>query len=190
MSKSILHILNAKIQNFIPVINTRETSNYKIYYEQKIYAIHKLLVKVQKGIDITKDNVDININKYNRLSIKLNTNPLQLILRPDTEIGKTISMRIIKTKYFNLPEKYVKFVQIHEKLTWAGAEVKFLSQISECGLVIRDPTVCYKTISVQKANTHWMRTLIVVKQSPEKIKIGKLMIITSQMNYYEKDIYA
>ena len=190
MSKSVLHVLNAKIQNIVPIRFNRETNKYQIYYEQKVYSVHKLLIKIQKDVNIINDNVDINVNMYRRLTIKSNTNPLQLMLRPDEKIGKTIAMRITKTKYSDLQQKFVNFVQLYEKLTWVGAEVRFLSQIPECGMIVKDTETCYKTISVQKANTHWMRTLIVVKQSPEKIKIGKLMIITSQMNYYEKDIYA
>jgi hypothetical protein len=190
MSKSILHVLNAKIQNLPKMIFSRETLNYKIYYEQKIYSIHKLLIKIQKNLDIQKDSVDINVNIYNRLTIKTNTNPVQLILRPDTEIDKTVSMRIAKTKYTNLPLKYVSFLQIFEKQTWAGAETKFIPKIQECELVVKEPQLCYKIVSIQKANTHWMKTILIVKQTPEPIQIGKLSILTSRMNYYEKDVYA
>jgi hypothetical protein len=112
------------------------------------------------------------------------------MLRPDETINKTIAMRIAKTKYQDLPPKYVKFIQVFEKQTWVGAETKFIPKIQECELVVKEPQLCYKIVSIQKANTHWMRTLIIVKQTPEKIKIGKLNIITSQMNYYEKDVYA
>jgi len=190
MSKSIIHILNAKIQNFIPIKFSRETESYNIFYEQKIYAIHKLLVKVKKDVNIFKDNIDINVNVYNRLVIKSNVNPLQLMLRPDEKINETIAMRIIKTKYSNLPEKYVNFIQIHEKETWVGAEVKFLPSLKECGMIVKDTETCYKTISVQKANTHWMKTIAIVKPTEKQIKIGKLTIVTSRMNYYEKDVYA
>jgi len=190
MSKSVIHILNVRLQNLPPIIFSRETNQYDIFYEQKIYAIHKLLVKVQKGIDILNENIDLNINIYNRASIKFNANPIQLMLRPDETIDKTISMRITKTKYPDLPLKYVNFVQIFEKKTWVGAETKLVHTINECGMIVRDAETCYKTISIQKANTHWVRTIAIVKPSPQPVKIGKIMAITSRMNYYEKDLYA
>jgi hypothetical protein len=112
------------------------------------------------------------------------------MLRPDIEIDKTISMRIAKTKYTNLPLKYVSFLQIFEKQTWVGAEVKFIPQIDECELIVRNPTICHKTINIQRANTHWLRTIVIIKPSPEPIKVGKLLIITSRINHYEKDVYA
>ena len=190
MSKSIIHVLNSKIQNIMPIQFNRRTENYNIFYEQKVYSIHKLIIKVQKGINVLKDNVDININVYNRLTIKSNANQAQLMLRPDEKIDKTIAMRITKTKYSDLQQKFVNFVQLYEKLTWVGAEVRFLSQIPECGMIVKDTETCYKTISVQKANTHWMNTILVVKPSSKPIKVGKLEILTSLMNYYEKDVYA
>ena len=190
MAKSILHVLNAKIQNFIPIRFNRETNQYSIFYEEKTYSIHKLIIKVQKNLNIINENTDINVNKYSRLSIKFNTELTRLMLRPDTELSKTISMRIVKSKYTDLQLKYVNFLQIYEKLTWVGAEVKLIPIISECQTVVKDSTICYKIISTQKANTHWMNTIAVIKKSQEPIKIGKLKIITSRMNMYEKDIYA
>jgi hypothetical protein len=190
MSKSIIHVLNAKIQNLIPLKYARETRQYHIFYEEKVYSIHKLLVKIQKGVNISHDNIDININVYNRLTIKVNKDQSLIMLRPDSNIDKTIAIRIVKTKYEDLPPKYINFLQIREKKTWVGAEAKFIPEIQECGMIVKDPTVCYKIISTQKANTHWMRTIIVVKQTPQPVKIGKLEIITSRMNFHEKDIYA
>ena len=70
MAKSIIHVLNAKIQNLIPIKFNRETLNYKIFYEQKVYSIHKLLLKIQKNVNIENDYVDINVSIYNRLTIK------------------------------------------------------------------------------------------------------------------------
>ena len=99
-------------------------------------------------------------------------------------------MRIIKSKYINLPLKYVNFIQTFEKQTWVGSKTKFIPEIQECGLIIKNPETCYKIINTQKANTHWTNTILIVKPSPEKIKIGKLSILTSNMNYYEKDLYA
>jgi len=190
MSKSILHILNAKINKFIPIIYNRETEKFKIYYEQKVYAIHKLIVKINKDVDIKNDNLDINVNVYNRLTIKTNKDPSRIMLRPDIDIDKTIAMRITKTKYPNLPPKIVDFLQIYEKHTRVGAVTHFIPKIEECGLIVKENTTCYKVINVQKANTHWLKTIAIVKPSNEAIKIGKLIIVTSLMNDYEKDIYT
>jgi len=190
MAKSIVHILNAKIQNLMPIKFNRETDKYQIYYEEKIYSIHKLLVKIEKDVDIQKDELDINVNVYNRMKIKFNVNQMQLMLRPDMEIDKTIAMRITKTRYPNLPVKYVNFLQIREKSTWVGAITKFIPFIDECGLIVKDTETCYKTISMQKANTHWLKTIAIVKPTEKQIKVGKLIIITSRFNEYEKDLYA
>ena len=190
MAKSIVHILNVRLQNLIPIKFNRETGQYNIFYEQKVYSIHKLIIKVRKDTNIANDKIDINVNVYNRLTIKSNTNQLTIVLRPDNEIDKTVSMRITKTKYPDLPLKYVNFVQIFEKKTRVGAETKLVNTINECGMIVRDAETCYKTISIQKANTHWVRTIAIVKPSPQPVKIGKIMAITSRMNYYEKDLYA
>jgi|GEM_PF-4099401 len=190
MSKSVLHILNAKINKFIPIIYKRETQKFKIYYEQKIYAIHKLIVKIQKDVNIKNDYVDINVNVYDRLTIKSNKDQSIMFLRPDIDIDKTISIRIVKTKYQNLPPKIVNFLQIYEKHTRVGAVTHFIPEIEECELIVKDNTTCYKVINVQRANTHWMKTIAIIKPSDETRKIGKLTIITSLMNDYEKDVYA
>ena len=190
MSKSILHVLNAKIQNLPPIKFNRETNEYSIFYEEKIYSIHKLIIKIQKSLDILNELVDINVNIYPRLVIKYNANPMQLMLRPDEKIDKTIAMRIVKTKYPNLQQKFVNFIQISEKETWVGAKAKFIPEIQECGMVVRDPVICYKVISTQKAVTHWANTVAVIKPTQQPIKIGKMLIVTSRLNMYEKDLYA
>jgi len=182
--ESIIHVQNVFLVNPIRIYLNRETEKYVIGYELKRYRVHYLTYKISKELInksenqiIANMNVDINIREDFRYALK-RTDP------GDNSIMKTVIVRIIPTRYSELPPIYGTIFQFTWRKTGAGGVDQLDYEISECPTISNSTTintVCYKKIGSQVSfgGTHGTHTYIVLSSERGRYRIGQWVKISN-----------
>jgi len=181
---SILHIQNVFLVNPIRVYPARETEKYVVAYEPKIYRTHYLVYKISKDLIGKVENpikigkfVDINIREDFRKSIKFTD--------PNSSIeGKNVIVRIIPTRYYNIPPLYATIFNFKWRRTGAGGVDQLDYEITECPMISNATTVnvvCYKKIGsqVSSGGTHGTYTYIVLSSERGRYRIGQWIKVSN-----------
>jgi len=183
--KSIIHALHVFLTNPINIYPVRESDKYLIAYEPKRYRIHSTIFKIDKNlINKTQSNaiistmVDINIREDYRLSIKTNNHQWHMK-------AKNITIRIIPTRYPDLPPLYATLYYFEWRRTNAGGRDFIEFSIPECPLISNGNTVtgvCYKRIASQISGggTHALQTYIILAPQKGQYVIGKWIKVSNE----------
>jgi len=182
--ESIVHVQNVFLVNPIRIYPARETEKYIVAYEPKIYRTHYLVYKISKDLLGKVENpikigkfVDINIREDFRKSIKFTD--------PNSSIeGKNVTVRIIPTRYYNIPPLYATIFSFRWRKTGAGGVDQLDYEISECPTIANSTTIntiCYKKIGSQVSfgGTHGTYTYVVLAPEKGRYRVGEWVKISN-----------
>jgi hypothetical protein len=165
--KSILHALNVFLVNPIHIHLDRQTDRYVIGYEIKKYRVHYLMFKIDRNlINKTENSVkfnmalDINVREDYRYTIK-RTDP------KSDQLMKNVVVRVIPTRYGDIPPVYATFYQFNWRKTSKGGYDELSFKIQQCPTIVNGNTIndiCYKKVSHQVSfgGTHGTRTYLLL----------------------------
>jgi len=192
--KSIIHIQNVFLTSPIPIYYSRETSQYVIGYEPKVYRVHYLTYKISKELVNNLDKnvniqnaVDINIREEYRLSIRF---PIE----HKTPEMKTVMVRIIPTRYSTYEPIYGIIFQFKTRKTNAGGRDELDFSIPECPLIANYntiPNICYKLIAIQRSNTgnHGINTYFILSKTCGSYRIGQWKKLSNFNNTRHRNMH-
>jgi len=193
--KSVLHALNVFLLSPVHIYPIRESNKYIIAYEPKRYRIHSTIFKISKDLmNKTQSNaiintaVDINVREDYRLSIKSNN--------PQWHINaKNITIRIIPTRYPDLPPLYAFLYYFEWRKTNAGGKDFIEFSIPECPLISNGNTVtgiCYKLMTSQTSGggTHGLHGYLILSPQRGEFVIGKHIKVTNVNNRGHQHMYV
>jgi len=182
--ESILHVQNVFLVNPIRIYLNRESQKYVIGYEEKHYRVHYLVYKLSKELIRKIENpikinqaVDINVREDFRNSLKFTD--------PNTYGSmKTTIIRIIPTRYDDIPPLYATIFSFRWRRTGMGGVDEIKYEISECPMISNSTTVnhvCYKKIASQTSfgGTHGTYTYAILSNERGRYRIGEWIKISN-----------
>jgi len=181
---SIIHVQNVFFTTPVNIFLSRETEKYIVGYEPKIYRTHFLMYKLSKQLIRKIENpikinnpVDVNVREDFRNSLK-STDPNTYGLM------KTVVVRIVPTRYYNIPPVYVRIFNFNWRRTGMGGLDLLQLKIQECPTIVNGDIItgiCYKRVASQTSGggTHGIHTFLIVSLNRGEFEIGEWIKVSN-----------